>query len=264
MMKINKLQIKGLRGVKNELTLDLSNQSALIYGDNGAGKSTIADAIEWYYTDKVDHLKGEEVGRSGLEALRHIDLPKDEPASASLMMTETSVNSEKSLSIQGSKIKASYSNDSTNFQEYLTQSRNENLILRYRDLTKFILATKTERLETLSVIIGYKDITGTLGVLKAAYNASQRDIRGRNFSRILGEHDQEIIEQYGQNITSDAQFVEVTNSILKEAKFSESVSSLSDVNTVLRKIGKPDNTAIKKEDFLNRVTCLAPMLCTKF
>ena len=254
MIKIKKLKIKGLRGVKNELTLDLSNQSALIYGDNGAGKSTIADAIEWYYTDKVDHLKGEEIGRSGLEALRHLDLPKEEPANVSLMMTDASAASEKALAIQGAQLKASYSNDSPKFQEYLAQSGNENLILRYRDLTKFILATKTERLETLLAIIGYKDITGTLGVLKAAYNAAQRGIKSRNFPRILGEHDQEIIEQYGQNITSDEQFLEATNSILKDAEFDETVSSLSDVNSVLRKIGRPDNTTVKKEEFLNRVT----------
>lgn len=253
-MKIRKLEIKGLRGVRDELVLDLSSQSALIYGDNGAGKSTIADAIEWFYTDKVEHLKGEEIGRSGLEALRHIDLPENHPAGASVFLSDTSLDSDKTLKIQGTQLKAAYSNASDDFKGYIDQSRNENLVLRYRDLTKFILATKTERLESLSTIIGYKDITTTLAVLKSAFNTVQRDIKTRDFPRIIGEQDQEIIDQYGQNVTSDEQFLEVTNSIFKKAKYDETVCSLPDVNVVLKKIGKPDNANVKKEDFLNRVT----------
>ena len=210
-MKISKLEVKGLRGVKQELTLELLGKSALIYGDNGAGKSTISDAIEWYYKDKVEHLKGEEIGRSGTEALRHIDLADDQVATTSVQVTDHSLTSEKSLSLSGVKLIASHSNESEDFKNYLAESSSENLILQYRELTTFILATKTHRLATLSAIIGYKDITGTLALLKSAYNATQKIIKIRDFPRLFGELDQEIIEQYGQNVTSDDQFLKVTN-----------------------------------------------------
>jgi len=253
-MKIKKLEISGLRGVKQELTLELSGKSALIYGDNGAGKSTISDAIEWYYRDKVEHLKGEEIGRSGIEALRHIDLSNEYDATTSIHLSDDSLTSKKSLSVSKSKLVASHSNGSDKFKSYLDESSDENLILQYRELTTFILATKKDRLATLSAIIGYKDITGTFALLKSAYNAAQKTIRLRDFPRLFADLDQEIIEQYGQNITTDDQFLEVTNGVLKSSNCTSVLKTLPEINSVLKEIGKPDNHLVKKEDFLNRVT----------
>ena len=55
-IKIKQLDINGLRGVKEQLILPLNEKSILLYGDNGTGKSSISDSIEWYYTDRVSHL----------------------------------------------------------------------------------------------------------------------------------------------------------------------------------------------------------------
>lgn len=51
-MRIKKLYIKSFRGIPNELNLDFSNKSGqpisvIINGDNGSGKSSIVDAIEF-------------------------------------------------------------------------------------------------------------------------------------------------------------------------------------------------------------------------
>ena len=66
MATIEKIKIKGFRGVRDELELTLPNsKSLLLYGDNGSGKSSILDAIEWFLTDSVSHLKGEEIETYG-------------------------------------------------------------------------------------------------------------------------------------------------------------------------------------------------------
>lgn len=36
----------------------------LLYGDNGTGKSSISDAVEWFFTDKVPHLSGSEIDKA--------------------------------------------------------------------------------------------------------------------------------------------------------------------------------------------------------
>ena len=66
--KIKNITIKGLRGVQETLTLPLSEKSILIYGDNGTGKSSISDSIEWFFNDKVRHLSEDsEISKKLLE-----------------------------------------------------------------------------------------------------------------------------------------------------------------------------------------------------
>src|SRR3989344_8593400 len=89
--KIKNINIKGFRGVKHEIVLPLAEKSALFYGDNGTGKSTVADAIEWFYKDSVDHLSSEEIDKT---ALRYFDLPDTESASVSLDFSQTNLKSE--------------------------------------------------------------------------------------------------------------------------------------------------------------------------
>lgn len=60
-IKIKQLSISGLRGIKNTLILPLNERSVLLYGDNGTGKSSISDSLEWYYTDGVAHLSSTEI-----------------------------------------------------------------------------------------------------------------------------------------------------------------------------------------------------------
>jgi len=66
-MKIVKLHIDSFRGIPNELILDFTDNrnspcSTLIFGDNGSGKSSIVDALEFNLQGKIersDSLKNE-------------------------------------------------------------------------------------------------------------------------------------------------------------------------------------------------------------
>lgn len=57
--KISKLYIHSFRGVPNELIVDFTDKkknpvSTLIYGDNGSGKSTIVDALEYNLQGRIE------------------------------------------------------------------------------------------------------------------------------------------------------------------------------------------------------------------
>jgi len=75
-VKIKGFEISGFRGIRKHIGIEFdSSKSILIYGDNGSGKSSITDAFEWFYYDKIEHLSSEEIGTKGLPALRNIFLP---------------------------------------------------------------------------------------------------------------------------------------------------------------------------------------------
>lgn len=54
-MKIKSININAFRGIP-QLDLDLQGKSLLLQGENGTGKSSIVDAIEFFFTGKISHL----------------------------------------------------------------------------------------------------------------------------------------------------------------------------------------------------------------
>ena len=51
--RLQRLVMHAFRGVPGEMTVDFGKgESIVVYGDNGTGKSTIADALEWYFTGR--------------------------------------------------------------------------------------------------------------------------------------------------------------------------------------------------------------------
>lgn len=46
-MAIRTLSARGVRGIRNELVLEVDGKSLLIFGDNGTGKSSFEKSIRW-------------------------------------------------------------------------------------------------------------------------------------------------------------------------------------------------------------------------
>lgn len=49
-MPIDTIKVQGVRGIKDELTIELKGQSLLVLGDNGTGKSSLEAALRWALT----------------------------------------------------------------------------------------------------------------------------------------------------------------------------------------------------------------------
>jgi len=59
-MKIDKVNISNFKNYNGNITFDLSKQVTILHGDNGFGKSTFFDAIEWCLTNKIDRFEGKD------------------------------------------------------------------------------------------------------------------------------------------------------------------------------------------------------------
>jgi energy-coupling factor transporter ATP-binding protein EcfA2 len=244
-MKIKNITIKGIRGVKNNCILDLDEDSILLYGDSGAGKSSITDVIEWFFQDKVEHLSSLEIGRKGgQEALRNILTDKDQEASAGIYFSDKKLNSDKIINDKNGSYSTSYTNETKEFKDLLNEIQKENIILRHQDLISFVLATKKERLEELSNIIGFTEVTKIRDVLRRSVNSIKSELKIKNFNTQISTKQSNLIEYLGSNIISESQLVEAINELLTQLKIKKSLKSISEINEVLKLIETPDDSKV--------------------
>lgn len=252
MNKIKVLNITGLRGIKENLVLNLNQKSILFYGDNGSGKSSITDALEWFYYDRIEHLVSEETGATkGKGALRNLFLKPTDDAFIKLEFNKPEYTSQKTIN---NALQISQTNKSEDFKELLAKSQSENLILRYKDLVTFIIARKKQKLDELQRIIGFNEVGNVRDLLKKNAGRIARNIRSANYENKKSIQQSTLIENFGQNITSAKQFYEVANELIKPLKLKIEINNYKDINEVLKEIESKEDTEIaNKINLYNRI-----------
>jgi energy-coupling factor transporter ATP-binding protein EcfA2 len=156
--KVQRLVMHAFRGVPAEMTVDFGKgESIAIYGDNGTGKSTIADALEWYFTGEIELLSHE--GRQ--HAVRHVGSDEAGVTSVEVMTNGT----------LGGKVVFPDERQPEAFQAI----RRETFLLRGRTLADFINKTKTEKWKALVQILGLDDIESLREDLQRARNELRKE-----------------------------------------------------------------------------------------
>lgn len=245
--KINTISIKGIRGVKNVLDLPLNGRSIVLYGDNGTGKSSISDAIEWFYTNRVEHLSSNsEIDLK--DALRNAALNVDDVSEVNIsFVKETSLDCSKSLFNKRDKLITEFSNVNDDFKNYLEESKEENLLLRYQYLTNFIDNTKSDKLKYLSDIIGFGEVTKKKEVLKKSWNSIKTEIKNQNFEAQINTQKGVLIEKLGAAISQEENLFEVINEKIKPLKTGIEVKEIKDIDKVLTHLKNATNNELNKE-----------------
>lgn len=240
MTKIKSILIKGIRGVRGSVTLPLNEKSVLLYGDNGTGKSSISDSIEWFYTDKVSHLSGSEIDLK--DALRNSYLAENDISSIALTYNRNVLDATKSLLNKRGKLVPELSNSTEDFQKYYSDSENENLLLRYQFLRDFIDQTKGDKLKFLSDIIGFSEVTKTKEVLKKAFNSIKTEIKTQNFEAQISTQKQTLIDKIKAAVSQEKDLFQKINEIILPLNTGINVNSIGDIDILLNHIKKPANT----------------------
>lgn len=237
--KIKKISINGLRGVRSNLTLDLNEKSILIYGDNGTGKSSISDSLEWYYTNKVTHLSGSEIEL--LDALRNTNLSEDFISSIKVNFNKSNIDSEKKLYTKSGKFISEVDSTSKEVGDYLLNSNNENLLLRYQTLRGFVDQTKSDKLKYLSDIIGFSDLTRTKELLKNTFNSIKREIKSQNFEAQIATQKQTLVNKIGASVSQEENLYQIINEFIKTKNTGIDIKSIKDIESVLEILKNSSN-----------------------
>jgi energy-coupling factor transporter ATP-binding protein EcfA2 len=158
--RIQRLAMHAFRGVPGEMVVDFGRgESIAVYGDNGTGKSTIADALEWYFTGEIELLCHE--GRQ--HAVRHVGGERDDVTSVEVVTNGA---------LGG---KAMFPDERV--LETLQATRRETFLLRGRTLADFINKTKTEKWKALVEILGLDAIESLREDLQRARNDLRKEAR---------------------------------------------------------------------------------------
>ena len=171
MTKLQKIHISGFRGVRYDLPIEFgkSCESMAIFGENAAGKSTITDAVEWFFTDRVDHLWKEDCKE---EALRNVHLAEEDTATVSLQFSNDALSCTKSIN---KALNAKNSNISVEFNAYRAKSSLERIVLRTFDLIHFVDKSKGDKRKEVADIIGYEALVAFRDLVQKAESTLQKE-----------------------------------------------------------------------------------------
>ncbi len=138
----------------------------LILGENGTGKSSFIDAIEFYFTGKVSHLEGAQ----GVSTARHAPhiLVGEGETSVTIEFTKNNLIVTRALDGEieiPDELKSLHA-----------QGSSATFILRRKNLLDFILAQPAPRYEQLAAIIGIDELDKTERSLMQTRDEIENDV----------------------------------------------------------------------------------------
>jgi hypothetical protein len=138
--RIERLQMQAFRGVPGTFELDLDGKGLLVFGENGTGKSSIADALEWYFTGRIELLAHE--GRD--RATRHVGA--DRKLRTAVTVTTTGV------------LGGTITYPPGELPPPRRAAGRETFLLRGRTLADFVNKPKAKKWQALAEILGLEEI----------------------------------------------------------------------------------------------------------
>lgn len=182
-LKIERIHIKAFRGIVDS-EIPLNGKSLLINGENGTGKSSLVDAIEFFFKRNISTLKGK-----GVTFQRHGHHTNYSTEDIQVDLTFTN----------GSTFTRTYKDFSPipyNFKKYFDLNQEGQFILRRKQLLYFIDSTPSDRFKIISGFMGLnylekieKEIKISSKKLKEAIDVKENGIGHilDNISDIIGK-----------------------------------------------------------------------------
>ncbi len=174
MLKIKKLTIENFRGLRLPVSVDFvkgnKTTSALIYGRNGTGKSSIVDAWEWLLNTSIENLEREGISLA--------DLPhKASGGNNSYITAEFQHTSIGTVTAKFNPKKISVPTRSGEFDEFKTLSNYPNF-LRYIDLNEFVCNKRpAEKYKYIAKFFGLEKFSLLQDTMQTAINKQTSNLQ---------------------------------------------------------------------------------------
>lgn len=147
-MRIESIELSWFRGAAKLVALALNSKSMVVYGENGSGKSSFVDAVEYILNDgKVGHLIHEYSGRNQEKGIINTHTPVGSRVKLGIKFKDGSAR-KTMISRKGARLSSGAENVAVNSWEY------RRTVLRQDELADFIRARKGEKYSALLPLLG--------------------------------------------------------------------------------------------------------------
>lgn len=212
-MKLRRLELTGFRGAFRTLTQKFSDNNYFVYAENGRGKSTIADAIEFLINGDLERFHRE---GCTLESAIHVD------ANEAVIVGRLSDGQELTRTLKGDVVSALQSNDSAVQLPSLP-------ILRHSTIGDFMEKTGGEKREALLQILDLDALNGFRATLRQAVGLA-KDKRNAALERFAEERAALESMQKGDDLLDHAR------NLAKTAEIGDPITSESDLDKLTLKL----------------------------
>ncbi len=243
--KVKNISINALRGIP-ELSLDLNGKNQVIRGDNGTGKSSLVDAIEFFFTGSISSLQGTQ----GLSLERHAPHVNFSPEQLKVSLSFDPGN------INLSRTFNSYSNPPTTMHRYFAIAQKGTCILRRAQLLEFIISQPADRFRAISNIIGIQQLD--------SYELMLKGVRD-HFSQLKDKQEiavttnsRNLKEILGTPVRTEEETTQALNVKLKQNKLPK-LSSFADIDHYSESLLKTVRTTqgATRTDLFQKITASA-------
>ncbi|MFA5433331.1 MAG: AAA family ATPase, partial [Candidatus Paceibacterota bacterium] len=233
-VKLRKLSLLNFRGAKDLLDLDLGRdcRSCAIFGYNGEGKSTITQAIEWFYMDRIARLKGE--GCVTEDLINLASEPGDE-TSVNIVFSKNELNCSKTFDKQ--KRRSRLSNSSAVFVDYFEKDvRYDRIYLDQQSILWFLSQTKGAKKGSIAEIVGYEEIIKAKSTVSAVLRNLERHARLADAQRRLSQNQGLLTKEvYGEAVNDIETLLKKSEELLKVFNITDHLTSISELDNALKK-----------------------------
>jgi len=243
-VKIKTIDIHAFRGIP-DFELQLDGKNLLLLGENGTGKSSLVEAIEFFFTGKISHLEG----TRGLSLQRHGPHVNFEPDDLNVELTFNPGN------IVLNRNFASSPSPPEQLKDYFQITQKDTFILRRSQILTFIMSKPADRFRAIGSIIGVEPLDEIeLGMMRVRDDLKSRiESKEEKIDGLISDLST-IIET---NITKVEEVLPALNKMLQEAGL-PLIRSLEDVDKHAEEMLK----TVKKTESIDKIRVLNEILGT--
>ena len=213
-INIEKIDIQAFRGIPS-LELLLQGKNLLLKGENGSGKSSLVDAIEFFFTRKISPLEGSQT----LSLLRHgphVNFSCDD-VKIEISFNPGNISLERTF--------ATAPTPPANLQAYFDTTQKGTFLLRRAQILEFIQSRPRERFRAIANILGIQNMD--------KIELNMKGVRDEYLGRVKSNEQQidEILKDISDilevEISNEKEIIPILNEKLSVAKLT-SINSFAD------------------------------------